>query len=43
MQRLMAPLFETAGIADVAVPQHAGDIFDICCGAAWEGYNRVIA
>jgi hypothetical protein len=41
--RLMPPLSEIAWVADVTVAQHAADIFDICCGAAREDYNRVIA
>ncbi|MCP2084345.1 UNVERIFIED_ORG: hypothetical protein J2Y81_000362 [Paraburkholderia sediminicola] len=39
----MPTLFEIARIADVTVAQHAGEIIDICCGAAREDYNRVIA
>ena len=39
----MPPFFEIARIADVPVVQHVGEIIDICCGAAREGYNRVIA
>ncbi|WP_434110385.1 hypothetical protein [Paraburkholderia caffeinilytica] len=41
-QHPMLPFFEIARVPDVTVAQHPDGIIDICCGAAREGYNRVV-
>jgi hypothetical protein len=42
VRQLMPPFFEIVRAADGGLAQHAGNIIDICCGAAREDYNRVI-